>query len=294
MLIVGIIALAAAFSVRQKLPRTDIDESAPTSLPILATLTLCIAFLFTPLSLPLWHHLPELSFLQFPWRLLCVLGAILALTIALTLRSVTARRASLAATTVVAILFTGSMTAWTISAFRQPCEALDVPSARAQLFALHHGVEPTDEYTPTHADNDVLRWDDPGHWLASNPAAFAPGTIPNPTATTGNYDFAPPVAQTVSGIAPHHLQLDLSQPSVLVLNLRDFPAWQVFRNGALVTQHLHRTDGLLALALPAGASSVDIRWRRTWDQILGNALSLLALIVLGALLLRSRTIKRDT
>ncbi len=292
MLFSAVVALAAAFALRQKRFGTNTDDPT-TPLPVLATLTLCIAFLLTPITLPLWHHLPELAFLQFPWRLLCVLGATLALTIALALRSIPTTRVSLASTAIVALVFVGSMTAWKISAFRQPCEALDVPSVRAQLFASHHGVEPTDEYTPTNADNDVLRWDDPGYWLSTTAVAFAPGTVPNPAATILNYDVPPPVAQTLSGVAPRHLTLNLSQPEILVLNLRDFPAWRVFRNGALVTQHLQRDDGLLAIALPSGASVIDVRWHRTWDQILGNVLSLLALFVLGVLLLRSRTIKPD-
>ena len=292
MLISAAVALAVAFALRQKRFGTNTGDPA-TPLPILATLTLCIALLLTPVTLPLWHHLPELAFLQFPWRLLCVLGAALALTIALALRSIPTTKTSLASATIAALIFVAGMTAWKISAFRQPCEALDVPSIRAQLFASHHGVEPTDEYTPTNADNDVLRWDDPGYWLSTTAVAFAPGTMPNPAATILNYDTPPPVAQTVSGVAPRHLQLNLSQPEILVLNLRDFPAWQVFRNGALVTQHLQRDDGLLAIALPSGASVIDIHWHRTRDQTLGDVLSLLALFVLGALLMRSRTIKPD-
>ena len=292
MLIASIVALAAVFILRRNRPSAE-TKSATSPLPILAALTLCIAFLLTPISLPLWHHLPELAFLQFPWRLLIVLGATLALTAALALRSIPKTKASFALTAIIALVFVAGMTAWKISAFRQPCETLDLPSARAQLFASHHGVEPTDEYTPADADNDVLRWDDPDHWLASDPAAFAPGTVPNPAATIINYDVPPPVAQTMSGIAPRHLQINLSEPRILVLNLRDFPAWQVFRDGTLITQHLRRDDGLLAVALPAGASVIDVRWHRTWDQIVGNVLSLLALVVLGVLLLRSRTIKPD-
>jgi hypothetical protein len=293
MLIATIIALAAAFVLREKRLGTDTGNIATTPLPILAAFTLCIAFLLTPLSLPFWHHLPELAFLQFPWRMLCVLGATLALTIALVLRSIPSTKSSIAVTAIIALTFVGGMTAWKTPTFRQPCEALDLPSARAQLFTSHHGVEPTDEYTPTDADNDVLRWDDPDHWLATNPAGFAPGTVPNPAATIINYDVPPPLAQTVSGVAPRHLEINLPQPEILILNLRDFPAWQVFRNGSLVRQHLQRDDGLLAIALPAGASVIDVRWHRTWDQILGDILSLLAVIVLGALLLRSRTIKPD-
>jgi len=292
MLIAAAIALVAAFAFRKQ-PRTSAHNGASKPLLILTALALCIAFLLTPVSLPIWHHVPELAFLQFPWRLLCVLGATLALTVTLALRSIPDTKSSLAFASIIAIVFVAGMAAREISVFRQPCEALDLPSTRAQLFTAHHGVEPTDEYTPADADNDVLRWDDPGYWLATNPAVFAPGTVPNPAATITNYDVPPPVAQTVSGIAPRHLRLDLLQPRILVLNLRDYPAWQVFRNGTLVTQHLQRDDGLLAISLPAGTSIIDVRWHRTWDQLLGDILSLLALIVLGVLLARSRTIKPD-
>jgi hypothetical protein len=267
--------------------------SSATPLLILLILAACIAFLLTPLSLPLWRYLPELAFLQFPWRLLSVLGAALALTIALALGFIRDSRFSLVLAPIAAVVFIGAMAAWQIHAFRQPCEALDRPSVRAQLFATHYGVEPTDEYTPTDADNDVLRWDDPGYWLASSPSAFAPNTVPNPAATIVNYDTPPPVEQTTSGVAPHHLQLHLAAPTILILNLRDYPAWQVFRNGSLLAEHLQRDDGLLAITLPAGESIVDVRWHRTWDQILGDAVSILALVLLGVLLVRSRTINRD-
>ncbi|HZQ42960.1 MAG TPA: hypothetical protein VFA99_06890 [Acidobacteriaceae bacterium] len=298
MLIAAVIAIAIAFLVRRRDrnydesadDRSD-DRSAP--LLIVAALTICIAFLLTPVSLPIWHHVPELAFLQFPWRLLCVIGATLALTIALALRSIPNLKTTILLLSLVGVAFVGTMTAREIVAFRQPCEALDVPSARAQLFATHHGVEPTDEYTPIDADNDVLRWDDPGYWLATNPAAFAPGTVPNPAAMIVNYDVPPPVSETISGVAPRHLQLSLLQPEILVLNLRDFPEWQVFRNGTLLANHLERDDGLLAIAVPAGGSTIDVRWHRTWDEWLGDAISLLALGMLAVVIVRSRTIKPD-
>ncbi len=298
MLIAAVIAIAIAFLVSRRDRKYDEsaddrsdDRSAP--LLILAALTICIGFLLTPVSLPIWHHVPELAFLQFPWRLLCVLGATLALTIALVLRSIPNLKTTILLFSLVGVAFVGTMTAREIVAFRQPCEALDVPSARAQLFATHHGVEPTDEYTPIDADNDVLRWDDPGYWLTTNPAAFAPGTVPNPAAMIVNYDVPPPVSQTISGVAPRHLQLSLLQPEILVFNLRDFPEWQVIRNGTLLANHLEREDGLLAIALPAGSSTIDVRWHRTWDEWLGDAMSLLALGMLAAVIVRSRTIKPD-
>ena len=294
MLIAAAIALAIAFFLRRRDGGNgDLQADRSNSLAILVALTICIAFMLTPASLPLWHHVPELAFLQFPWRLLCVLGATLALTVGLALRSIPQSKTSMLLLSLIAIAFVGTMTARKIITFRQFCDVIDLPSARAQLFTTHHGVEPTDEYTPNDADNDVLRWDDPGYWLATDAGAFAPDTVPNPAATIVNYDVPPPLDQTVSGVAPRHLRLTLSQPEVLVLNLRDFPAWQVLRNGTLLTKHLQRDDGLIAIALPAGNSTIDVRWRRTRDEWFGDAISLAGLAMLGALTVRSRTIEPD-
>jgi hypothetical protein len=225
--------------------------------------------------------------------MLSVLGAIFALTAALALRNLAATKAVTVVSAIIALVFVAAMSTREMYAFRQPCEALDRPAARAQLFATHHGVEPTDEYTPTQADNDVLRWDDPGYWLSPSPTGFAPHTVPNPAATIINYDTPPPIAQTVSGVAPHHLILTLPHADALIFNLRDYPNWQVFRNGALLTDHLQRDDGLLAVELPGGVSHIDIRWHRSWDELSGDLTTLAALILLAIALRRSRTIKPD-
>ena len=292
MLVATAVALVCAwFSQRT---RNHSTLPARPRIPLLlAALTACIAFSLAPLSLPFWHHLPELDFLQFPWRMLSILGVILALAIAFALRSIPSTKAVTFAATVAALLFVAGMSVRDISAFRQPCEALDPPSARARLFRTHHGVEPTDEYTPTGADNDVLRWDDPAYWLAADPVGSAPNTVPNPAATIINYDTPPPVAQTISGAAPHHLDLTLPHADALIFNLRDYPNWQLFRNGSLVTEHLQRDDGLLAVELPAGRSVIDLRWHRSWDELTGDLITLAALLILAIALRRSRTIKPD-
>jgi hypothetical protein len=279
--------------------RTAGDTTTPLpTVSILAILTALIALLLTPASTLLWSHLPELAFLQFPWRLLSLLDVLLALSLALILRAYTPARhrplLTLACALALPAALTAVLTAPAITHFRQGCEVTDAPAARAQLFRTHHGAGPTDEYTPIDADNDVLRSDDPGYWLATDPAAFAPGTMPNPAATILNDDTPPPLAQTLSTPAPHNLTLNLPHPAVLVLNLRDYPAWRITRNGAAVTAHLQRDDGLLAFALPAGVSQIEISWRRTADQWLGVAITLIALFVLTAILIRSRTISTES
>jgi hypothetical protein len=181
--------------------------------------------------------------------------------------------------------------------YAQGCDPADMPGFIDAIVASHHGVMPTDEYTPLHADNDVLRTGNPGYWLAATPAAQAPGTHPtaaelNPSLM--NDDEEPPLSQTVSTPAPHHIELNLPQPEYLILNFRDYPDWFVTVNhpnqiDADHPAHTQRDDGLLALALPAGPSSIDIRWRTTSDQMLGWAVSACGLVALG-LTFRSRRI----
>ena len=268
--------LAAALVRRRKRPESGGAPLAPLApqapLAVLTVLAVAIAVLLWHGTLPVWHVVPELAFLQFPWRLLSVLGCVLGLAAALALVRLPLSQ------TVAALLACGVVagsTAIAIRPLRQVCEAEDLPQARVQRFASHHGVGATDEYTPTDADNDQLRWDDPAWWLATTLNAPAPGTVPNPAATILDYDQPPPMEQTVSGLAPMHLVLRLPQAEDLVLNLRDYPAWEVTVNGNSHPVRLGRDDGLLALALPAGEDTVDVRWRALPDVWLGDVLSAL-------------------
>jgi hypothetical protein len=263
---------------------------------LLAVLTFVLTFLLVPLSTPIWQHLPELAFLQFPWRLLTILAAVLCLGIALLLSAPSQPGAPFmpqlhrgmggVATLLAALLCPLLLAFLCFHLYGQACAPTDRPGAVAALFRTHHGAAPTDEYTPTDADNDSLRSDDPAFWLASDPQAFAPHTIPNPNATNPDYDKPTPIDQTVSEHAPTHLTLHLAQPKDLVLNLRDYPDWRVTVNSPHQMDpdqptHIQRDDGLLAIALPAGASTVEIAWRHTPDQELGDALSLCALLALA-------------
>jgi len=263
----------------------------------LATLTLLIAFCLTSLSTPLFNHLPELVYLQFPWRMLSLLGVVFALAVALLLEDLTSstipsiawfhRAMSRSGTALVVAAVTLSSTYLCIHIFRQGCELADLPAVHAQLFATGHGEPPTDEYTPSNADSDFLRTDNPGYWLSTDPQAFAQNTIPNPAATIVNYDTPPSLDQTLSTPAPHQLALDLPTPETLLLNLRDYPAWLIMRNGDPVSARIQRDDGLIAIPLPAGRSTIAIVWRRTKDQLIGLLLTTLALLTLGFLSIHS-------
>ncbi len=253
---------------------------------ILMWLAVCIAVLLFHVSLPVWHALPELAFLQFPWRWLAVLGCVFGAGMALLLRDV---RVPAVAAVAGSLALAAAAGAAAMTPFRQGCEAHELPHDRVALFAAHHGVGGTDEYTPTTADNDQLRWDNPAWWTAADANAPAPNTIPNPAATIENYDTPPPLDQTISGRAPTRLHISASAPEDLILNLRDYPAWDVTVNGT-EPKHLQRDDGLIAVPLPPGSHEIAVRWRRLPDVWLGDGLTLSALCLAGWLGRRSRRI----
>jgi len=279
-LAISLLALAIAAISALWLARYKPEESSRRKLPpLLALLTLVIAFLLVPLSTPLWLHLPELAYLQFPWRLLTILSAVLALAFALL-----CNRLPRALPWWTALVLTLALTVLGYRLYAQPSAPASRPAAIAALFRGHHGAQPTDEYTPTDADNDVLRTDLPGYWLAADPNAPAPYSTPtaaelNPSLQTDDTPIHD--AQTLSTPAPRYLTFNLTQPAALILHLRDYPNWIITRNGNPLLPHLQRDDGLIAVALPAGPSTIDISWHRTWDQNLGLALSLCGLLALA-------------
>jgi hypothetical protein len=179
-----------------------------------------------------------------------------------------------------------SFTAYTL--YAQACDHPSLPTSIAALFITHHGAPPTDEYTPTNADNDHLRTDNPGYWLTQDPNAPAPNTTPTPAElnpTLATDDTPLPDSQTLSTPAPHHFTINPTAPGYLILNLRDYPAWDVVGCGedSMECEHYpqsQRDDGLINLKLPPGQRTIDITWHRTLDQTLGLFTSALALIAL--------------
>ena len=305
LLAVTLLAITAAatatlfIQAKTRVPRIRIF--GPGLPQTLAILTLVIAFLLIPISTSVWLHLPELAFLQFPWRLLTILATILALALALffnTLSETTNtpdapfiawshRAMSGKAITLAAPVAALALGLLCIHLYRQPCETADLPTSVAQAFNTHHGVAPTDEYTPTHADNDYLRPNDPAYWLSPDPSAFAPNTTPNPAATDPNFDGDIPDSETLSARVPHHFEFHADKREYLILNLRDYPAWDLTKTDSNSldidhTPHVQREDGLLAIPLyNAGDYKIDITWHRTLDQTLGLALTACSLLALA-------------
>jgi hypothetical protein len=223
---------------------------------VLVVLAGAIGVLLTPVSAGVWRVAPELAFLQFPWRLLAVLAAVLGVGIALVAVRVRVRMAAMLGVVLVAAL------SWpAVRAFRQECDPEDTVQARLAVFQARAGTDPTDEYTPQNDDNDVLRHDDPPFWLAADPDAAAPKGM-----------AAGPVARrfTVSS----------DRVQVLILNLRAYPAWRVRVNGVLVRPRGERADGLMAVPVPTGRDLISIAYGRTEDETVGMGISGVSVLLL--------------
>jgi len=256
-----VILITTAVALTVLLIRKNKDKEAAGaafSVTPLILLTAAIAFLLIPISRPIWQHAPEVEFLQFPWRLLAILAPVCALAVAAALSGL---RWNTATTTAAAAIIVVGFTLPAYHFFRQRCYPEDTPREQFDQFRSHAGGDPTDEYTPLTGDNDVLRMSNQPYWIASSPTAISPQTAaPSP--------------------APSHLSLDVPKAGFLVLNLRDYPAWHVVRNGLIEPTRKKRTDGLIALPIPAGSSTIDVRYGHMADEIVGDAVTGLAFVIL--------------
>ena len=246
-------------------PLPTVSENSSQGLPrTLGIFTLVLVFLLTPLSGPIWSHAPEMAFLQFPWRLLAILAVVLSLALALVLSSLKIKPVFAAG---VAVVFAGALIATAYTAFRQGCDDPDMVQARLAAFRSNSGTDPTDEYTPVTADNDALGQKNPAYWLAQSPSAAAP-------------------PDSASAPASMRLSVNVAAAQNLILNLRSYPNWRISRNGSVVSARLERDDGLIAIPLPAGQSNIAITYVDGADQILGDVLTILAIVLLLFLLRR--------
>ena len=246
-------------------------------LPLLLLLPVTLGMQLPP-SQFLWHLLPKMQFLQFPWRLTIVLTAPLGNFLAVSLKPCRRRQRT-------RILCAGVLLAAGASflLLHQPCDSED--NVAAQLVVdQQQGAPPTDEYTPSAADNAELAAGLPAGCLLATPQQPL-GTVDadgqRQWSEVGNNCLA-----TVGepGWNGKHMTLDLHAPRAgfLVLRLRRFPAWHLSVNGHPAVEAAQRDDGLIVVAVASGANRIDLQWTPTPERIWGSRISLCALLILLA------------
>ena len=259
---------------------------------------LLLQFSFTR---PLWNLLPDLRFLQFPWRWLVVLEAPMAIFVAAAIwpSESTFRWPRVAVGFAFVAIFV-AMTAYAGKTLFQSCEDVDAAPGMLNVYRSGQGFIGTNEYEPIGADNSLLATDLPQACLVSDPstvlgkATDTPDSPPAWEATQGSCEatFAS-VVQLVRARPEHFwIAAATAHHGFMILRLRSYPAWLVKVNGLAVSSLPPRADGLIAVHVPKGRVDLTVDWTTTTDAIIARWLSGLSLLVLTGLWLRNRRVSR--
>jgi hypothetical protein len=266
-----------------------------------ALITVVVLFLQFPFSRPLWNLLPELRFLQFPWRWLIVLEAPMAISFVWAIWPGDSARRWRRVTVLAAcaLVFVG-MTLIAGRVFYQVCYREDAVPGMLETYRAGQGFGGTDEYEPIGADNSQVAMGLPASCLVSDPATVL--------GKGGNNDDIQPAWEAGQGSceatfarAPYpgqtqcqHMRItaDIPHAGYLILRLRTYPAWNVKVNGQPAAFAPPRDDGLMAVAVPQGAIDLTVDWTTTTDIVVGRWLSALSLALVTALCALERRWRR--
>ena len=229
-------------------------------------------------SAMVWHALPKLGFLQFPWRLTMLLTPVFAIVVAqalIVLRK--GLRTGVMAIAVAAAGYAG------FAVFHQACDDQDNIAAQ-MVQSRREGFPPTDEYAPLGSDNAMLAAGLPSGCLIANPN-LSLGAIDE----DGQLRWTPLTQPCMAIATATELHADRQTFTVLapragfvLLRLRRFPAWKIRVNGKPETDLPAREDGLCVLPVRAGSNRIDARWVATPETLVGRWISLFSLMALLA------------
>ncbi len=290
------VALASVFVCyfRNSIPK-------PEKIP-LAAIPIVVLFLLFPISRPVWHLLPQMPFLQYPWRWLEAVEAPMSIffVAAIWPSSRDARRSRLAVLAACAAFFVAA-TVYASTTFFQVCYPEDTVASALVAYDAGAGFEGMYEYEPPSADISQIATGLPDACLVSDPSIVLGKPDPddpdaNP-AWTRDQNTCQATFAAVGGSQtnPEHRRLVATIPhsGYLVLRLLRYPAWTLRLNGQPLTSVPPRDDGLIAVPVPSGPIHLTIDWTTTPGVLAGRWLCSISVLLLTGLWLcelrRART-----
>jgi hypothetical protein len=266
----------------------------------LALIPAAVLFLLFPVSHQLWNLLPELRFLQFPWRWLLTVEAPMAIFLAAAVWPRDSARCwrRVAVGLVCSAVFL-AITSYAARSLYQGCDEEDSVPGMLSTYGSGQGFIGTYEYEPIGADNALVATGLPDACLVSDPA-----TVLGVSSSSPESDEAEPVWQAGQGSceailswqpgSPEHKRIRAVVPHLgyLLLRLRSYPAWRVQVNGRAVGDLPRREDGLMAVPVAQGSIDLAVDWTTTPDVIVGRWLTALAALLLVGLWLLERKLEK--
>jgi len=259
----------------------------------LAVIPVVVLFLLLPVSRQVWLTLPEMRFLQFPWRFLEAVEAPMAVfLVAAIWFSSRPGRVLVVAVCSAAFL---AMTALAGNSFFQVCYPEDTVASTLADYRANTGFEGMEEYEPPGTDNSMIATGAPDACLVSDPSVVL--GKPDPDDPDANPMWSPEQGSCMATFsaggdrsdAEHRwIHATIAQPGYLVLRLLSFPAWRIRVNGELVngdrTRDLPtRDDGLIFVRVPQGEVDLTVDWMATPDVVVSRWVSALSVLLLTSL-----------
>jgi hypothetical protein len=252
LLVIGVFGLAAVFAARRR-------ASAPAEFWSLVALGIASVLMMFPFTVWLWRHVPELAFVQFPWRWLTPLDVVGVFFFCAAVASLKRRWIawSIAAGALVALGVWMTTNNW--------WDDQDAPFV-ADSIASGTGYQGTDEYEPLGCDRTDLP-DNPQRASLIDPE------------TNKSIESRRVRLHIESWTAERKLvTVDALSPVTLDLQLIDYPAWRATVNGMPQPIKPLPDTAIDSLPLPIGSSRVELRFTRTSDRTAGALISVAAVV----------------
>jgi hypothetical protein len=203
-------------------------------------------FLMVNTSNLFWQFLPELRYVQLPFRWLLSLNTVLAILMTVALKRWPWR-----------LLACGLLLATLICAgriFQPPWWATSADIREmSDAIADGRGYEGTDEYVPIDADPYELNKNLPR--VSDDEGKSVPSDILRWNETE------------------KRLKVHTAAAQDLTIRLFDYPAWKVVVNGLPAETQKTDVTGLLVIPVSAGDNDIQIEFRQTLDRLTGNIVS---------------------
>ncbi len=289
---VSMIAVAGAgFAIcllRGRLPADKASGARLLWVPLLAIPAVNF-FLFFPVSRPLWRLLPEMPFLQFPWRWLEAVEAPMAIFFVAAVWPA-GRRARALALALCSTAFVAA-TAYASQYYFQVCHPEDTVASVLADDRAGAGFEGMYEYQPPGGDDSAIAIGLPDACLVSDSSVVLGRPDPDdPDANpvwSQDQGSCRATFQFQRGLLanPEHRKLRAVAPQsgYLILRLLRYPAWRLRLNGQTQTTLPLRADGLLVVPVLQGPFELTIDWTTTPDVLAGRWVGALSGLLLVGL-----------
>ncbi len=250
------IAITGLAAIAASKPADQMSKGARELWWGLLALGAASAALMLPVTSLAWRYLPELRFVQFPWRWLLPLGLAFALFVAAAIPQTRAPRFW----TLVIVATLAAVGAHLVHQAWWDTE--DVPALRRAM-GQGKGYEGTDEYCPRGTDHYDLPADAPLVGVVRPEE----GDLPQERNTLAHAQVERWDAETKL------IAVEAQHPVTLAVRLLNYPAWQLEVNGKPARAESREHTGQMLILLPAGRSRVRVRFVRTADRTAGTLLS---------------------